>query len=107
MVYRSFVSIFLVLAISLLSVSCQIKEDRVEFDVKAGKASETLKQFSVQSGINILFSENDLQGIETQKISGKMTPEMALEKMISDSGLIFHHDKDSQAIAVYYPREIN
>lgn len=96
------ISLSLLLA-TLLFRPYLIEESQVEFDVKAGEATETLKLFSVQSEINILFSESDLQGIQTRKVSGIMTPESALEKMLIDTGLIFNHDKESQAIAVYYP----
>ena len=95
-----FYSISLIL-ISLMFQSCQVDE-RIEFSVRSGDASETLKLYAVQAEVDILFSESDLHGIQTHQIGGRMPAETALKKMISDTGLIFHHDRESQAIAVYY-----
>ena len=85
--------------------SCTWFDKRVEFDIEAGIASKTLKTFAVQAGIDILFNEQDLNEVQTPKVSGKMTIETALKRMVEPSGLVFNHDKETHAIAVFYPEE--
>lgn len=88
---------------SLCLVACQ-SEKKVEFDVEAGDASNTLKSFARQAGVEILMDEGELEGVTTHPITGTMKAPDALQKMISGTGLIFSRDEETSAFAVSFPR---
>jgi len=86
----------------LIPQACS-SDERRSFEVASGEAAETLKRYALQADIDILFSEEELRGIQTAELHGKMHPEVALQKMLTGTGLFFHLDEDSRAIAVYFP----
>src|SRR5688572_19884138 len=61
----------------------------VEFDIPAGEARETLKEFSRQSQVALLYSSSVVKGVQTQAISGKMDATQALFWMLKGTGLTF------------------
>lgn len=95
----------MLLALSLAVLSCA-REEQIHFDIDSGDASQTLKTFAVQADLDILFDERDLSGLQTSAVVGRMSKQAALQKMIAGTGLVFHHDKESQAIAVSLPPDL-
>ncbi len=100
-VIHKWVKLICILVI-LSYVSCS-KKEHYAFDIRAGEASETLKQFADQARVEILINEKDLKKIITNSVHGTMPSLTALKKMISGTGLVFIHDRETNAIAVYYP----
>ena len=92
-----------ILVCLLFLQSCQ-SEKKVQFDVEAGEASETLKSFARQARVEILIDEGELEGVTTHAVDGSMDPPDALQKMISGTGLIFNRDEETNAFAVSFPR---
>ncbi len=89
---------------AILVQSCK-QYDMLTFDVPAGEANKSLKQFALQAGLDILINESDLSGIKTNSVEGEMTTDAALKIMLEGTGLDYHQEKGSQAIAVYYINE--
>jgi hypothetical protein len=70
------------------------------FDVPAGNAPVSLKQFAQQSGLELLYSVKDIEGTKTNAVKGLFTPREALVKMLSGTKLIATPGKVSGAFAV-------
>lgn len=70
------------------------------FDVPRGPAGATLKQFVQQAGEQVLYSPDDIAGVETQPVRGQFTSLAALERMLQGTGLKARQDLGTNAIAI-------
>ncbi len=57
------------------------------FDLPRDRADRSLKRFSEQAGLEIVFSAQLARGVETQPVKGEMTPNAALDAMLAHTGL--------------------
>ena len=67
-------------------------DQRKDYDIPAGDAKETLKQFSEVSSRETLSSPAVVRGIKTRTVKGSFTPEEALDAMLADTGLVASRD---------------
>lgn len=95
---RAFVAALQILAFSCLPAQAQSK--RVSFDVAAGSAEVTLKQFALQAGREIIFSPAAVAGVTTHAVRGDLSLQAALEQLLAQTGLAATEDAGSGAIAV-------
>lgn len=63
-------------------------EVRRSFDVPAGPAEKSLKTFSTQSGVEVVFSTAAADSVKTNAIKGELLPREALDRMLSGTGLV-------------------
>ncbi len=70
------------------------------FDIPAGSATATLKQFAQQSGVELLYSTDAIAGAKTNAVVGEFTPLAALTRMLAGSELVLTEGKTNRAIAV-------
>jgi TonB-dependent receptor len=70
------------------------------FDLPAGDAVQTLKQFATQAGAQILYSAKDVGGIATKALQGEFPPLVAIERMLQGTPLKAREDPATRAIAV-------
>jgi iron complex outermembrane receptor protein len=70
------------------------------FDIPAGQALPALKQFAAQSGEQLLYSADVVQGVTTHAVKGTFTPREALEKMVSDTKLAVVADRKNGALSL-------
>ncbi len=70
------------------------------FDLPAGEARLTLKQFATQSGTQLLYAPDDVTGVQTQAVHGRFTPVVALEHLLQHTPLKARQDKKTKAIAI-------
>ncbi|MEP7245449.1 MAG: TonB-dependent receptor [Gammaproteobacteria bacterium] len=61
--------------------------ESADFDIPSGDASATLTQYSMVSGLQVLFIFEVVTGRTTHAVSGNMTPAEALDVMIEGTGL--------------------
>ena len=73
---------------------------RRAFDIPAGDAVTTLRQFSAQSGEQLLYSPDDTGGVRTRAVYGEFVPIIALEQMLERTPLRARQDSMTKAIAV-------
>lgn len=85
------------------SVLCAAEAPRRSFDIPAGDASATLKQFATQSNEQLLYSPDDVSGVPTQAIRGEFTPLAALAHMLGRTALKARQDEKTRAIAITAP----
>lgn len=75
------------------SVKCSV-------DIPEGLAVQTLKEFAKQANVEIVFKAPSLGEIKTNAVSGLMSPESALNAMLSGTSLVFDIDSVTGAYAV-------
>jgi len=75
-------------------------EARKQFDLPAGQALTTLKQFTAQSGQQLLYSADAVQGLTTKAVKGSYTPREALDQMVSATNLTVMADKTNGALSL-------
>jgi TonB-dependent receptor len=70
------------------------------FDVPAGEAAATLKQFARQAGREIVFVPEVVGDVQTRPVRGELAPAEALREMLSGTGLVAGQDERTGAFAV-------
>ncbi len=70
------------------------------FDVPAGEATATLKQFATQSREQLLYHTDDVSGIQTRAIRGEYLPLAALDLMLTQTRLHARQDAKTRALSV-------
>jgi iron complex outermembrane receptor protein len=73
---------------------------RKAFDIPAGEAARAFKQFSVQSGAQVIFPEDAIDGAKTNALKGAFTPAEAMDRLLSGTKLRAAHDRQSGSFAV-------
>jgi outer membrane receptor protein involved in Fe transport len=73
---------------------------RRSFDIPAGDAASALRQFAAQSGEQLLFSPDDVGGIETRTLRGEFAALGALEVMLARTPLQARQDELTKAISI-------
>src|SRR5260221_14706805 len=72
----------------------------VAFDIPAGPAGQTLKQFAAQAGREIVFAPETVNGVQTHAVKGSLRPREALDSLLADTGLVAGEDAKTGALAV-------
>ncbi len=90
----------LLLATCVLPALRAADEARKNFNLPAGAATQTLKQFASQAVREIVFAPEVVAGVQTRAISGDLAPRAALDAMLADTGLIASQDSRTGAFAV-------
>jgi iron complex outermembrane receptor protein len=70
------------------------------FEIPAGDAEGSLRQFSQQAGVELVFSVDKVEGVVTHAVSGNYAPLNALSAMLAGTGLTVVVDPDTGALAV-------
>src|SRR5882757_7248209 len=70
------------------------------FNLPAGDAAQTLKQFSAQAGREIVFAPAAVSAVKTNEVKGALEPKAALDALLADTGLIATQDAKTGAFAV-------
>ncbi len=70
------------------------------FDIPAGSAAAALKQFSAQSGRQVLYSNADLAGISTNAVKGDYPVRVALEQLLIGTPLTATYDEPNGSVAI-------
>ncbi len=70
------------------------------YDLPSGDAAATLKQFSAQSGEQIVYPVEQVSGAKTNAVSGDLTAREALDRMVAGTDLVVVQDDKTGALAV-------
>lgn len=54
----------------------------VDYDIPAQPLSSALLRFAEQSGLQVLFAQNDVEGLSSRPLRGRFTPEAALAQLL-------------------------
>jgi len=83
-------------------LAAQAMSSGVTFDIAAGSASATLKQFASQAHVQLLFDYKAVQKLRTPAVKGQLAPMQALKQMLDGSGFTFREIND-HTIAIIAP----
>lgn len=70
------------------------------FDIPAGDAAVSLRTFSMQSGAQVIFPEDAIEGSRTKALKGAFTPMEAIRRLLSGTDLKAAQDRESGSFAV-------
>jgi len=73
---------------------------RKDYDLPAATASAALKQFSTQSGEQLIYSADAVAGVTTQAVKGRLTAREALDRLVAGTELTVQQDERTGALAV-------
>ncbi len=85
---------------ALTSVAGAKDGTKPQFDIPAGEAADAFKQFSAQSGEQLLFSSSSLKGVKTNAVKGTLTSREALDLLVADTGLVVRQDDKTGAYSI-------
>jgi hypothetical protein len=70
------------------------------FDIPAGEAFSTLKRFSTQSGEQLIYKADALEGVRTAAVAGRFTSLDALGRMLARTELLVTQDPKTGTLAI-------
>ncbi len=70
------------------------------FEIPAGEALTTLKQFAAQSGAQVLYSAVEVEGVRTSATKGQFSPREALDHLLHGTSLVAELDERTGALTV-------
>jgi hypothetical protein len=73
---------------------------QLTFEIGAGEASETLRKFAEQSGQEVIYPPELVDGVQTAVVKGHYTAREALEHMLAGSSLSVWQDAQTGALAI-------
>lgn len=76
------------------------KEATRRFDISAGDAFTTLRLFSVQSGEQLIYQADSIDGVRTDAVRGQYTSREALGRMLVRTALAVTQDAQTGALAI-------
>jgi iron complex outermembrane recepter protein len=89
------------LAILLVPASLAVAQDeKKSFALPAGAAEKTLRLFSAQSGLPVLFPTDVTKGVRTQAVRGKFPPRQALDRMLAGTVLVAVQDEKNGSLTI-------
>lgn len=71
-----------------------------DFEIPAGPAHVTLRQFSAQAGVQLVFPTDLVTGVRTNSIDGRFTPLRALDRMLKGTRLVAFREPKTGALGI-------
>jgi iron complex outermembrane receptor protein len=89
-----------VFVLSLCALPSAADTAKKSFDLAAGDAAQTLKAYTQQSGVQIVYPVDQVRGVQTQAVKGEFAAREALDAMLTRTGLVAVQDERTGALAV-------
>ncbi len=70
------------------------------FDLPSEPADVSLKRFSGQSGVDVIFATRVAAGVTTNAVKGEYTATEAISRLLSNTGLVSMYDKSNGVLIV-------
>ena len=96
---RRFVSMPWFWALALTSVML-FAATKQRFDLPADTADRSLRKFSAQSGLEVIFAADAPNGVTTNPVRGEYSPEQAVKMLLAGTGLTATQDRASGAFMI-------
>lgn len=96
--YIAFASAFFALSFSFTAFAADLPTPK--FELPAGEAPSTLKQFVDQSGVQVFYIATSVRGVRTNAVSGELTAREALDRMLAGTELSAVQDEKTGALSV-------
>src|SRR5262245_6599160 len=98
-----FRSALLALACAMSICMAALADPRRQIDVPAGELIDALKALTQQSGVDLVYRSEQLEGLSTQGVSGAFSPQEAVTKLLEGTALTVKTDP-SGAMLIALPR---
>lgn len=89
---------FVFVAAAMFGHAIQAAGPTAAFDIPAGNAPETLREFYLQSRVRVLYLADSVKGIQTQAVSGELEASEALSRMLEGTGLSYEFENEFSAV---------
>ena len=90
----------LAIIIVLLPIESHAGDETKRFDIKAQPLSEALMAFGAQVGVIVMASSELTMGKISKPVSGQLTPQEALIRMLQGTGLKFERSPNGTILIV-------
>jgi hypothetical protein len=70
------------------------------FDIPAGPAAVSLRKFSAQAAVQLVFPTDLVAGVRTNPVHGRFTPLYALDRMLLGTGLAAFREPTTGALGI-------
>ncbi len=87
------------LAVCILAFTAFALAETLDFNVPSGALKVALDTYVKQAGVQLVYKEDDIRGLRTRGVSGPLSPEEALSRLLEGTQLMAHRDS-SGAIAI-------
>ncbi|MDI1336017.1 MAG: TonB-dependent receptor [Lacunisphaera sp.] len=98
--FRALRLVLVTLPFLLQSAAFAVDAAKVKFDVPAGDAAQTLKQFAAQAKREILFPVQPVGAVKTAAVQGELTVKEGLDQLLAGTELTALEDAKTGAIVV-------
>ena len=71
-----------------------------EINIPAGTLGAALDAYAAQTGIHLLYAEHDVSGVKTRGVTGDLTPDGALTRLLSGTGFVVHKHSPNEIAVV-------
>ncbi|HEX8404903.1 MAG TPA: TonB-dependent receptor [Duganella sp.] len=86
------------LAVAVLALCAAAQAQTRDIRIGAGDLKSALDAWSAQSGVQVLYSAVDIDGIKTRGVQGTLSADDALKLLLVNSGLQVKHDGTSAVV---------
>src|SRR6185437_10346203 len=69
-----------------------------EFDIPAGDLKSALDSYMSQTGVELIYPEDQMGGSRTKGVNGALAPDDALARILKGTGFSIHHESGAIAI---------
>lgn len=91
---------FVPLVLLVTAIAVRAADPTLQFNIPAGPAETTLRQFQDQSGADLAYPTEQVRGVSTHAVHGVYTPARALRRMVAGTPLIVVRDRTSGAFVI-------
>ncbi|RJX83250.1 TonB-dependent siderophore receptor [Pseudomonas sp. LS-2] len=95
---RRFSRTALSLAIAMPAVA-YAQDQAVDFNIPAQPLASALQTFGQQSDVQVLYSPEDIQGVRSTAVSGRLSPRDGLIKLLQNTGASYGFDGKSATVS--------
>ena len=98
--FRRQLFVLFLLASLIFSAAAADRESLQSFDIPAGEAERTLKEFATQSGLEVLYSTDAARGVRTKAVKGRLVAREAVKQMLSGTPLYVVNDSKNGVLRI-------
>ncbi len=90
----------LLFASLVLSAAAADADSLQSFDIPAGEAERTLREFATQSRLEVLYSTDAARGVRTKAVKGRLVAREAVKQMLSGTPLYVVNDSKNGVLRI-------
>ena len=94
--HRNILRLGLLSATSLICLSNIAQASN--FNIPSGDMERALRAYMAQSGVQVFVPDQAIRGIRTNGVKGELSPDEALSRLLSGTGLTIHHEGSAVGI---------